>query len=233
MIKLLTAALLCCTIVRAQDFGYEYSLMSEYRSIGMSYNAQSFDKQSSNPLVDSTSISFSSRLPFVEFRQDNGRLAVGFQTYTDRNGNKRESFSVYGETANDFPLTKKGKEKPTLLIPLIVSVNYVRAEPPSVAAKNFDIGSFGIGSGMKFRYFDRSIGVQALAVGSIYYASEGFGTDYGSQTSFAAEVQIIVPGIVLEGIVIGYRAETQQWNMNNNTLDYGRTYHGAFAGILF
>lgn len=217
----------------AQDFGYEYAVLSEFRTLGFSYNLQNFKARPSNQSADTARIQFSTALPFVEFRQNTGRLAIGFQTYTTNIGAKKESFSVYGETVNDFPLSVSRDMEPLWFIPVMISANYVRAEAPLKSLEDFDIGSFGIGTGIKFKHFTRSYGILAGVTGSIYYASEGFSTDYGSQTSMCGEVQLILPGVIYQGIQFVYRFESQQWNMNNNLLDYQRQYHGLFVGLLF
>lgn len=221
------------TLVPAQDFGYEYFMLTEYRSLGGAYNLQKFSALSSNPLTDSNRTAFSTALPFIEFRQNGGRLAVGYQEFKDVNGKTRESFSVYGDSQNDFPLGGSRKSKATWFIPIVVGANYVRAQSPNNSVVSFDIGSLGIGSGIKYKYFSRSFGIQAFATGSLYYASEGFSTDYGSQTSLSGEVQFIFSEVLYQGILFGYRFETQEWNMSNNALDYQRQYHGAFVGFLF
>jgi len=221
------------SIANAQDFGYEYLMLTEYRALGVSYNAQRFHSTSSNSLSDSNKIDFLTGLPFIEFRQNNGRLAVGYQTYNDINGKSRESFSVYGESQNDFALGESKSNKALFYLPIIVSANYVRAQSLKAVLEDFDIGSFGLGTGIKFKHFERSFGIQAFAVGSLYYASEGFSTDYGSQTSFCGEVQLVFSDILYQGILVGYRFESQRWNMNNNALDYQRQYHGAFIGFMF
>ncbi|MFA6438081.1 MAG: hypothetical protein WCX28_02110 [Bacteriovoracaceae bacterium] len=233
MNKILSCLVMVATFSLAQDFGYEYAMISEYRALAVSRNLQEFSARSSNPFADSGRISISTALPFVEYRQNNGRMAVGYQTFSDIYGNSRESFSVYVESHSDFSLEGTKQSQGHWFIPVAVAANYVRADAPGKKQEDFDIGSFGLGTGIKFKHFDRSIGIQAFVIGSFYYASEGFSTDYGTQTSLCAEVQLFIPELVFEGILIGYRFETQQWNMNNNTLDYQRMYNGFVLGFLF
>lgn len=221
------------TSLWTQDFGYSYTVLTEYRSIGAGYHVQDFRASGSNPLSDSSRISFSTAMPVIEFRQLNSRLAVGYQQYTDRFGKEREAYSVYGESHSDLALDGTAKIKPSLFVPIVVSANYMRAESAERTVKGFDIGSLGVGSGLKYRYFERTFGVQASIVGSLYYASEGFSVEYGSQTSLVGEVQTVFSDILFEGIVVGYRYETQRWNMSNSVLDYQRWYHGGFIGLLF
>ncbi len=219
--------IVCAVLGSAQDFGYEQVMLSEYRSLGVGYHLQDFSAVTSNSLSDSNRIAFSSALPLIELRQNDGRLSVGYQTYTDVKGKKREAFSVFGENHNDISLSGRAS-KGSFFIPIVVCANYVRAEGPNQSIGSFDVGSLGLGTGLKFKHFERSFGIQSFVFGSLAYASEGFSTDYGSQTSLAAEIQLI-----FSGLVTGYRFESQRWNMSNNDLDYQRWYHGAFIGFVF
>jgi hypothetical protein len=217
----------------AQDFGYEYAMLSEYRALAVSRNFQDFSPRSTVLPSVSGPISFNTSLPFIEYRQNNGRLAAGYQTYSYNTGKSGESFSVYGESRSDFSLFSTRQEQGNWFIPIAVGANYVRADGPDKSVKRFDVGSFGLGSGITFKYFSRTIGFQAFVLGSMYYASEGFGTAYGWQRSLSGELQVIVPEWVYEGMLFGIRYEAQEWEMSDNALDYQRMYSGLFIGILF
>jgi len=233
MKKILNLTFLISGFLMSQDFGYEYSMLSEFRALGAGYNQQKFSPRSSNTLPDSNAIRFSTALPFVELRQNNGRLAIGYQIFTDITGKNKESFSAYVETQNDIALSDRKNQKATFVIPIIVAANYIRAESPNNSVKDFDMGSLGIGAGLKFKHFERGFGLQAFVTGTLFYCSEGFSTEYGSQNSVAAEVQFIIPDIIYEGMLFGYRFESQRWNMNNVSLNYQRQYQGLFVGFLF
>lgn len=233
MKNLLIFCILICSAAVSQDFGYEYLMLSEYRALSGGYHQQKFTPRTSNTLHDSVVIRFSTALPTIELRQNNGRLSIGYQTYLDIFGKSKESFSVYGETHNDIVLTGRNENRAAFVVPIVVAANYVRAETAQNGAKDFDIGSLGLGTGLKFKHFERSFGLQAYIIGTVYYASEGFSTEYGSQNSIAAELQCIIPEIIYEGMIVGYRFESQRWNMNDVTLNYQRHYHGLFVGFLF
>ncbi|MFA6540859.1 MAG: hypothetical protein WCT99_04590 [Bacteroidota bacterium] len=214
-----------------QDFGYEYYDNLNYRSIGVNYSAQEFSPLSSNTLTDSSRIKFVSNLPFIEYRELGLRLAVGYQEYS-ATGQTHSSLSVYAESSNDFSLTGKA-EKNGFFIPVIVSANYVNAEAVTPGAKDFEVGSLGIGTGIKYRYFSRSFGIQLSGTGAFHYSSEGFSVEYGSSLSYAGEAVATFPNLFLGGAVIGYRYQFQNWNMSDASFDYQRFYHGPFIGILF
>lgn len=225
--------LLAAGTLPAQDFGYEYAMMTDYRSLGVSYNAQQFSPTAGNPLPDSSRIRFSTPMPMAEFRQSEGRLAIGYQTYSDINGRSREAFSVYASTMSDMPLFPSSRNKGNWFLPFVISANYVRAQTSDARLEDFDVGSLGIGGGVKFKRFTRDLGIEVSAVATLGYASEGFSTDYGTEYSVSGEATVILPYLVLEGVLAGYRYEMQEWNMNNNGLDYRRVHHGLVIGILF
>lgn len=215
----------------SQDFGFAYYSITDYRSLGASYNAQEFYPSRSNKLHDSLRIRFNTALPSIEYREMDARVAIGYQEYTYA-GKSLSSFSVYVESGNDFPLTGR-EQKNGIFIPIKLSANYVKSESGKLGQKNFDIGSLGVGTGMKYRFITRDFGLQVSATGALHFSNVGFGTEYGSQTALTGEIQIIIPNIFVDGMLIGYRYDRQQWNMNDSSLDYERYYHGPFIGIFF
>lgn len=230
---LLFAFILFTAILSAQDFGFEVANLSDFRSLSIGYHTQDFRPAGGNTASDSDRIAFSTPMPMLEFRQLSGRLAAGYQTFTDIDGKKRGAFSVYGESQTDLPIIGGGRNGNGLIIPFCLAVNYLRAESPTSKLKAMDVGSIGPGAGLKYRYLERSFGVQASVTGTLLYASEGFSTGYGNQVCVNGEVLVLLPELVLEGMVVGYRFERQQWNMNNNAYDYRRMYHGIDIGFMF
>lgn len=217
----------------AQDFGLEVTPLPDFRSLGVGMMLQHFQPANGNPVAPADRIDFSTTVPVIELRQDGGKLSVGWNGFTDAAGTNRRSLSVYGETHNDLPLGVRVGSMPTLFLPVIVSANFVRADGPSSSIGPFDIGSVGIGTGLKYKRFGRDWGVTAFAATSILYATRGFSTEYGSQTSVAGEMTVVRNGWGLEGILAGYRFEQQRWNMNDARFDYRRLYHQLFIGFLF
>jgi hypothetical protein len=218
-------------ILSAQDFGYEFYNILDYRSVGAGYSFHEFSSSSSNTLPDSARVKITSGFPTLEYRQLGLRIAIGYCSYTVAKKNK-SSFSVYAESGNDFAVTGRA-ERNGLFIPLLVSASYVQAPGGISGYKDFDVGSLGLGTGVKFRYFARSFGFQISGTAAIHYATEGFSTEYGSSLSYAGEAQFIFPEIFLSGITAGYRYQFQNWNMSNSDLNYQRMYHGLFIGFLF
>jgi hypothetical protein len=214
----------------AQDFGYEYYNILDYRTVGASYSFHNFSPLSSNRLPDSVKVRITSALPFFEYRQLGLRVAIGYNEYSI-GGESKSSFSAYAESGNDIGLTGKA-DLSGLFLPLFVSANYVQAKGAYNGIKDFDVGSLGLGTGLKYRYFSRSFGFQVFGTAALHYATEGFSTEYGSSMSYVGETQFLFPQF-LAGIMIGYRYQLQNWNMNNSDLNYRRVYHGPFIGVLF
>ncbi|MHB1051290.1 MAG: hypothetical protein ACYC09_14515 [Bacteroidota bacterium] len=218
-------------LLHGQDFGYTYYTMTDFRSLGVSYNIQEFAPSGSNPLSDSLRIRITSAMPMFEYREMQARVAVGYQSYTVL-GRPSNAFSVFMESGHVFSISGK-EQRSGFFIPVKLSANYLRAENPHQGQRNFDIGSLGVGTGVKYRYIAKTFGLQAFAAGSLHYASVGFGTEYGSQTSLTGEIQWIFPELIFEGLTAGYRYERQAWDMSDTQLNYRRFYHGPYIGIFF
>jgi hypothetical protein len=229
--KILFCILFCFVLLHSQDFGYTYYTMTDFRSLGVSYNIQEFAPSGSNPLPDSLHIRFTTAMPMFEYREMQARVAVGYQSYTIH-GRSSNAFSVFMESGNDFSISGK-EQRSGFFIPVKLSANYLRAENPQPGQRNVDIGSLGVGTGGKYRYIAKSFGLQVFVSGSLHYASVGFGTEYGSQTSIAGEIQCIIPELIFDGVTAGYRYEQLVWDMSDTQLNYRRLYHGPFIGIFF
>ena len=215
----------------SQDFGYEYNSVQEFRSLGMSVNAQQFLPAASNSMPDSQRLSFSSPLPFFEYRQMDVRIAVGYQEFTIQN-RSRSSFTVALEQSNDYPLAGK-KGESTLLLPIAFSSNFVKAEGIPGKIRNFEIGSVGLGTGLRYRYVTRQFALQVTLIALYHYSTVGFSTEYGSQKTFSAELFTVFSDILFDGVVIGARIDQQEWDISGIDLDYRRTVAGPFVAIVF
>ena len=215
----------------AQDFWsiYERVPLEGFRSIGISVSPQQFLPRENNSLPDSLRIQFNSAMPCIEYRQLDLRIAIGYNTY-ELSGEKKSAYSLYAESATDIAL---GSKRSALFLPIIIATNYIRAESVNKLSRRFDVGSVGIGTGLKYRSLSESFGVQAYAGGVIYYSTAGFSIENGSSTSLRAEIDFLLPHIVSDGIIFGYRFESQAWSLSDARLNYSRVYHGPFIGIFF
>lgn len=228
---IMLAVLAAVIPVTAQDFGYTVSSPMEFRSIGIAVAAGTFEAEGSNPLPDSARIRITSPMAMVEYREMNTRIAVGYQTY-DLGGRERTAFAVSAVSGAEFALTG-ADVKSGVFIPVVISAQFLAAEKTHTGARDFEVGGFGAGTGVKGRLLSGSFGVQGSLIGAIHYASVGFGVEYGSMSSLAAEVQALFPGLLFDGVTAGYRLDLQRWNLSDDVLDYRRTSHGAFVGVFF
>jgi hypothetical protein len=221
-----------CAAAAAQDFQSsirEYDLVG-FRSIGGGVALNTFDRRTDNSLPDSLAIKFTSPMFFLEYRQMNIRIAAGYNHYS-LHGAGKSSYSIYAEGSSDLALD--ASRSGGLYIPVIIATNYVRAEGIGTTSGIFDVGSIGIGTGLKYRYLSEAFGMQLYGGAVIHYATVGFSVEYGSSVSARGEIQFLLPEALWNGITVGYRFDAQQWKMTEERFNYKRLNHGAFVGLLF
>jgi hypothetical protein len=222
----------CSAVASAQDFQSalrDFDLL-DFRALGAGVAANTFEPRANNALPDSLRIKFSSPMMFLEYRQMDIRIALGYNRY-DLHGSGKSSYSIYAEGAQDIPLA--ARRSGGLFLPIILATNYVRADGLGNSSGIFDVGSIGIGMGLKYRYVSESFGLQAYAGAVIHYSTVGFSIEHGSSSSGRGELTLLFPDLVWNGAVIGYRFETQQWILTDEKLNYRRLLHGVFVGLIF
>ncbi len=187
--------------------------------------------RSSNAAADSVAMRFSAWMPFIGLRQGPVDLYFGYTRY-DRNGSSHPALVLGSTVATELLLA--GRTESALLLPVLLSVDYTRAENGGAEADNFNVGSIGLGAGLRFRgggeRMDFSLGVTGCA----HFSFEGFGAATGSSLAATGEGYIRWSDVpVAGGIVLGYRARVQTWSMSNDHLDYRLITHGPFLGVMF
>ncbi len=222
---------IACSSVHSQEFGEENTRLSDFRSIGVGGAVHQFEPAANNSLPDSLRIHFSAIAGIVEYRDLNTHIAFSYTPYTI-NGTTQAALSLSAESAYDIPLSQS-RESQRFFFPIMISTNFLKASGSSRFTKDFNIGSVGIGAGVKYRYIGDSFGVQVYGVGSILVSSQGFSAETGTSTSAMAEASVLLPGIIGEGMIVGYRFESQSWTLSNAIYDYRRQFHGPFIGIFF
>ncbi|MBW7888848.1 MAG: hypothetical protein H3C35_10910 [Bacteroidetes bacterium] len=226
MKKIFVVVFLLFSSLYSQDFGYEYAPVNDFRSFGASYSLQQFTPSAGSGIPDSLRIKFSTPLPFFEYRQMDLRAAIGYQTYL-LNNKSRSSFSVYLQQASDF-LLNGDTQKSGIYLPIILSTNYIMAEGDAGRIRNFEIGSIGAGTGLKYKLIASSFALQLYAAGTYHYSTAGFSTEYGTLLMLQSEILFAFPDVIA-----GYRFEKQEWNLSGQQLDYQRIIHGVFIGLMF
>ncbi|HLP17513.1 MAG TPA: hypothetical protein VK470_14715 [Bacteroidota bacterium] len=221
-----------CARAYAQEFESslrEYDLIG-FRSLGAGAAVNLFEPRSDNALPDSMAIKFSSPTFFLEYRQMNIRLAVAYNHYSLRDAGK-SSYAIYADGSTDVPVAVK--RSGGLFLPIFLATNYVRAEGLGNSSGIFDVGSIGIGTGLKYRFLSERFGLQISGGALIHYATVGFSIENGTSTAWRGEVQFLLPELLWNGVTIGYRIDEQQWRMSEAKYNYKRLQHGAFVGLLF
>lgn len=231
MKKIFLLYLLIFLQLHAQDFGYERTSVNDFRSVGASFLLQEFSARRTSTLPDTLQIQFSTPLPCIEYRQMNLSAALGYQTY-QLQGKQRSALSVSLQQSNDFLLSGDSHSS-ALYLPIMFSTNFVRAEGIPGKMRNFEVGSVGLGTGLKYQFITPGFGFQIFGIGTYHYSTAGFGTEYGNQLALQAEAMCILPDILFNGIIFGVHIEKQEWNLNGVQLDYQRISRGLFLGVMF
>ncbi len=233
---LMFCVLLCVQFSSAysQEFGEENTRLSDFRSIGIGAAAHRFEAAAGNSLPDSLRIHFSSTAGIIEYRDLTTHIAFSYTPYTI-NGTSQTALSLSAESAYDIPLSQSRPDfsGQRLFLPIVISTNYVKASGSSHFTKDFNIGSLGIGAGIKYRYIGDSFGLQIFGVGCILVSSQGFSAETGTSTSVIAEASLMLPEVIGNGIIVGYHFETQSWSLSNAAYNYRRQFQGPFIGIFF
>ncbi|MCK5572193.1 MAG: hypothetical protein KAJ12_05510 [Bacteroidetes bacterium] len=184
----------------------------------------------SNPAGDSLGISFNTLVPFVGFRQGPVDIAIGYGTYELRGGSQS---IIFARTALSFELKLAGKRPSALVLPVLIAGDYTKAEGGGESRSDFNIGSVGVGVGLKYRYYGGGTDVSIEVGQLIHYSFEGFGTMHGYSAATVAGASLLLPGVpVLDGVAIGYRFRYQMWSMSDDLFDYRYITHGLYVGVM-
>ncbi|MDH3252846.1 MAG: hypothetical protein OEM41_08640 [Ignavibacteria bacterium] len=190
-----------------------------------------FQPLSSNSMPDSSSIGFKRWMAMVGIRQGLFDITFAYNRYTLRGEKKTTVF--FGATAmQDIPVI--GKRPTALVIPVMVSADFTKAENTGPARKDFNIASLGIGAGLKFRTSGSAIDFSVYVTEVVHYSFEGLSSGSGFSAATLAEASLSLNRIPLVGgIVLGYRFRYQTWSMSDDQFDYKAIAHGPYLGVGF
>jgi len=207
---------------------YEHT---ENRFIHVGFFQRDFEPRSTNSLPDSLTINYSRIMPTIGFRQGLVDVTFGYTRFTLRNEDKTTIFAS-GTVGNDFPISFSRTH--AFLLPLMISSDYTRADNTGGDKENFNLGSVGIGAGLKYRLRQQRFEFSLHAAEAVHWSFEGFSTGSGFSAATIGEVLFVFRDVLLlDGIALGYRFRYQTWNMNNAKFDYKSLSHGAFLGVIF
>lgn len=214
----------------AQYYERPYEHM-ENRFIHVGFFQRDFQPRSTNPFPDSLTINYSRIMPTIGFRQGLVDITFGYTRFFIRGQDKTSIFASVA-VGNDLPITFSSTH--AFLIPLMISSDYTRADNTGGDKENFNLGSVGIGAGLKYRFMNRGLEFSLLAAEAAHWSFEGFSTGSGFSAASIGEALFVFRDVLsLDGITLGYRFRYQTWNMNNAKFDYKSLSHGAFVGVMF
>jgi hypothetical protein len=179
---------------------------------------------------DSLAIAFKAWMPTIGYRQGMLDAQFGYTRYSLKGGTRTAVFFCTA-LSNDLPLV--GQRPATLVVPLMLSLDYTKAESPGSERDHFNVASLGLGAGLKLRLMSPGTEFSAHAVGIYHYSFEGFSTSTGSSFAMVGEASLILRTIHIgDGLVLGYRFRHQSWSLAGGRLNYHVTTHGPYVGIL-
>lgn len=192
--------------------------------------AREFTPRASNDAPDSLRIHYKRLMPFVMMRQGPVDLTFGYAQY-DLAGRTRSTLFLAAIFTNDVPLA--GSRENALVLPIVLAADFSKSESAGSDRDHFNVGSVGIGAGLKFRSSGEDIDLTAAVEGVIHYSFEGYGIRSASSPAVLGEVSALFRSIpILQGIAAGYRFRLQSWS-TGGTFDYRTVNHGAFLGVMF
>lgn len=190
-----------------------------------------FKARSSNPVPDQLRTGFSKLMPVIGFHQGMTNVTFGY-TQFDLGGATRSSIFLGLTVANDVRISGRGES--VLLLPIVLAADFTKAESRGTTIDDFNVGSLGIGTGLKYRYRSRTMEFSIHAIEAIHYSFEGYRGGSGSSALTEAEVSFLFPDVgVLDGIAFGYHLRYQTWSMSEARFDYRSVSHGPFLGVMF
>jgi hypothetical protein len=193
--------------------------------------ARQFRPRSSNTTPDSLAVSYTRVMPFIGFRQGPVDFIFGYTTY-DLHGASRSAIYFGFSYTGDYVLV--GNRERALVLPFLVDADFTKSESAGSLHDNFDVGSLGIGTGIKFRSSGESVDFSVMAAAIIHYSFDGYSLQTGSSPAVVAEALVLLPQAgILNGLAFGYRFRYQAWTLGNGRYDYRTVNNGLFVGVMF
>lgn len=190
-----------------------------------------FQSRSSNNLPDSARIGFTRWMAMVGIRQGLFDITFAYNRFTLRGEKKTTVF--FGATAmQDIPIA--GKRPTALVIPVMISADFTKAENTGPSRQDFNIASLGIGAGLKFRASGSALDFSLYVTEVVHYSFEGLSSGSGFSAATLGEASLSLTRIPLVGgIVVGYRFRYQTWAMSDEQFNYRALSHGPYLGVGF
>jgi hypothetical protein len=204
---------------------------SDARYVNAGIFARDFRPRGSNTAPESLSVSYTRVMPFVGFRQGPVDFLFGYTTY-DLHGASRAAVYFGVTFTGEYVLS--GNRDRALVLPFLVDADFTKSESAGTLHDNFDVGSIGIGTGIKYRSNGEWVDFSVMAAAVIHYSFDGYSLQTGSSPAAVAEAVALLPDIgILNGLALGYRFRFQAWTLGNGRYDYRTLNNGVFVGVMF
>lgn len=179
----------------------------------------------------SGTIDYGTLVAGLVFHQEPMDLLFGYAAYTLGHGDL-QSLSVATTVGFDIPLQKSSGGG--LFLPVVITGDYMKAEASDVQRDDFNVGSIGLGTGLKARIAGERWEFEARGAASAQYSFEGFSVGTGFSWLLFADATAVFRSVpVLDGLAVGYRFRMQRWDMHDTQFDYRSVDHVFFLGVLF
>ena len=203
--------------------------IARYLSAGI--YARDFSPRPGNDAPDSLRISYNSIMPVLGFRQGPVEILFGYTNYHLVAASCAGVF--FGATFVSEVALAGGKEA-ALVLPVVISADFTKSESAGSDRDNFNVGSLGVGTGLKFRLTQPGFDFSVQAAAIIHYSFEGFSVQSGSSSALTGDAVALLRSVpILDGIAVGYRFRLQSWSMPGGKFEYRTTNHGVYLGVLF
>jgi hypothetical protein len=204
---------------------------SDARFVSAGIFARDFRPRGSNTAPESLAVSYTRVMPLLGFRQGPVDFLFGYTTY-DLHGAARAAIYFGVTFSGDYILS--GNRERALVLPFIVDADFTKSESAGTLHDNFDVGSIGIGTGLKYRSNGESVDFSVMAAAIIHYSFDGYSLQTGSSPAAIAEAVALLPEVgILNGLALGYRFRFQAWTLGNGRYDYRTMNNGVFIGVMF
>ena len=204
---------------------------SDARFVSAGMFARDFRPRGSNTAPESLAVSYTRVMPLVGFRQGPVDFLFGYTTY-DLHGAARAAI-YFGVTFTGEYILSGNRER-ALVLPFVVDADFTKSESAGTLHDNFDVGSIGVGTGIKYRSNGESVDFSVMAAAIIHYSFDGYSLQTGSSPAAVAEAVALLPGVrILNGLALGYRFRFQAWTLGNGKYDYKTVNNGVFVGVMF
>jgi hypothetical protein len=223
----------CVTLVTGVFAQYETQREyndREVRYVSAGAMFRDFAPRASYTGGDSLAISFNSVMPMIGYHQGMLDVQFGYTRYTLKGGKRNAVF--FGTTLSTETPLVNGRPA-ALAMPVLLSLDYTKAESPGSERDHFNVASLGLGTGLGLRLTGAGTEFSARAVGIYHFSFEGLNTGNGSSLAVVGEASLVLRTIHIgDGIVVGYRFRHQTWNLADGRLNYRVTAHGPYVGVL-